>query len=88
MVMSDLSHAPQHRSNASHQFARPEGLGQVVVGPKLQAQHLVVVFHPSREQDDGGFLLLAVQAHEIVPIHLRHHDVQHDEVGLLLPCQE
>ncbi len=84
----------QHHPDARRQLAQAEGLGDVIVGAQLQPQHLVVLIQPGGQDDDGCLLLpgwgglAPVSAHEIVAAHLRHHQVQHDQVGLLMPRHE
>ena len=49
----------QHRMDARHEFARIEGLGQVVVGADLQADDAVHVVALGGEHDDGHGLACA-----------------------------
>ena len=42
------------------------------------AKHLVEVLYLRRQYDYGSIALLPVQPHELVPVHLWHHQIQHD----------
>ena len=74
----------QDRAHARGQLPRAEGLGHVVVRAQLQAEHALVLLHLGGEDDDGRVGLLAIDAHELVAAHLRHHQVEDDQVGLFL----
>ncbi len=70
--------------DAGQQLAHPKRLGDVVISAQLQAQNLVGFFYPGREQDDGRSRLAVVDADELIAVHLRHHNVEQDQVGLLV----
>src|SRR5262245_22054940 len=76
----------EDRVDALHQLSGAEGLGDVVVGAHLEA-HLLIHVAPLRgEQDhrDVARLLVALERLAgLVAVELRHHDVEHDQVGLL-----
>ena len=74
----------QDGSNAGAQLLRVEGLDEVVVGAHLQAAHLVFVVVLCGEQDDGDAGALTQAAHHFETAHVRHDDVEDDDIGTLL----
>ena len=75
--------AAEHRLDAGHQLAGVEGLGHIVIGAQLQADDLVHVVGAGGEDDDGDVARLAQLAADLEAVHLRHHDVEDDQVGLV-----
>ena len=68
------------------QLARLPRLGDVVVGPALEPDNLVLLGGLGGEHDDGqvaGGQRLAQPPARLVAIHLRHHDVEQHDVGRL-----
>ena len=59
-----------------------KGLGQVVVGPQLQTHDLVGHLVSGRQHDDRDLALLPDLAADREAVHVRQHDVEHDQVGL------
>ena len=57
-----------------------ERLGDVVVGPQVQAFRFVGGRALRREQDDRDRPLLAEVAHDLDAVEVRHHDVEQDDV--------
>ncbi len=72
--------APQHRFDAGDELARVERLGHVVVGAQFEADDLVDVVVARGEHDHGDARALAQLAADGESVHLRHHDVEYDEV--------
>ena len=77
--------APQRGLHARAELAHRERLGDVVVGPELEAEHLVDLLRLGREHDDRhGRALRAQPLADLEPVDPRQHQVEHDEVELLL----
>src|SRR5919106_2000817 len=76
--------ASQHGPHASAQLFRVERLGQVVVGAQFEAADYVIVMVLAGQKDDGDIGALAQAAHNFEAVHVRHHDVQHNDVGPVL----
>ena len=73
--------------HALDQLVRAEGFGDVVVGADLAAELLIDLPSLCGEQDDGDVLgggIVLDHAAGLVAVELRHHDVEDDEVGLLV----
>ena len=71
--------------DAAHQLAQAERLGQVIVRTQLQADHLVDLIVPGRQEEDGRLGARRPQAaQDLEPIHPRQSHVQDDQIGRLL----
>ena len=78
-------HSPtQERADAAPELADGERLRDVVVGPELEAEHLVELLAPGREHDDRHVALRSEPLAHLEAVERREHHVQHDEVDLLL----
>src|SRR5205085_331941 len=69
------------RADARDELADAEGLRHVVVGPELEAEHLVALVSARREEDHGrvraGLLLLVADLlQELEARHAREDDVE------------
>ncbi len=74
--------APQNRFDARNQFARVEGLGQVIVRAEFEAEDLVNVLVAGGEHEDGrGIVTLAQALADFEAIQFGEHHVQHDQRG-------
>src|SRR5690606_1103685 len=73
--------APQHGLNARGQFARFEGLGQIVVGADLQPHDAVGDFTTCRQHDDGHVGRFADFPADFETVLAGKHHVQQDAVG-------
>ena len=62
------------------QFPGAERLGDVVVGSEVQAGHAVGLVAPDGDEDDRNRRLGPDAAQGLEPVHLGHHDVEHDQV--------
>ena len=69
-------HTAQDGLHARQQFARLEGLGQVVVGAEFEADHAVHHVAARGEHDDRQLALLADGAAEFEAVHLGQHHVE------------
>ena len=76
--------AAKDRADAGQKLAHAEGLGDVVIRAQFQAGDLVGLLQAGGQQDDGGLAFLAKCADELKAIHLGHHDIEQDEIGLLV----
>ena len=61
-----------------------EGLGDVVVRPHIEPQHLVGILALGSQQDDGYVAFLPQLGGGGDAVHLRHHDIHEDEMELVL----
>ena len=71
-----------------HQFSRMNRFGQVIIHAGFIAFDLVINLtlggkHENRRDRSGG--LVAQAAGNFIPIHIRHHDVQNDQIRLFIP---
>jgi len=85
MVPGDghAAQAPQHALDARHQFARVEGLGDVVVGAHFEAGHALVLAGHGAEQDHRRGAVLGQVAAQRQAVFAGQHDVEHHQVDLL-----
>ena len=78
--------AAEVRLHPRHQFARVEGLGHVVVAAHFQADHPVHLRVLGGKQQDrhpvAAHRPAAQGAADVQPVHLRHEDVEDQEIGL------
>ncbi len=72
--------AAQDGADARGQFARIEGLGQVVVGAQFQAHDAVHILAARGQHDDRDLALSAQPAENLEAVDARQHDVQHHQV--------
>src|SRR6476659_2589139 len=74
--------APEdRRRTARRQLVRMEGLGDVVVGPEIEALGLVGGRPLRGQQDHRHGTALAQLAHDLDAVEVGHHDVEEDDVG-------
>lgn len=72
---------PQYALDAGQQFGRVEGLGQVVVGPHVEPQNLVVERVAGRDDNHVFALALLLQMFEqLQPVAVGQHDVEQNAV--------
>ena len=74
----------QDSADAGDEEALAERLGDIVVGAERQAQRLVQLVVLARQEDGGDGALLAQPAEQLMPVHPRHLDVEHGEIGRIL----
>ena len=79
-----LVDAAQHRANPRDQFRHAEGLGHVIVRAQFQADDFIGFLDSGGQHDHRRAALFAKVAHEFEAVHLRHHDVQQHQIGLLV----
>ena len=75
----------QDGPNASHQFARIEGLGHIVVGAHFQGDDFVDVLIPGRQHENRNIALCPNAAAYFPAVDARHHQIEHQQGRLLLP---
>ena len=76
--------APQHRLHPAAELAHRERLGDVVVGAELEAEHLVDLLGPRGEHDDRDRAARPDLAAHLEAVHPREHQVEHDQVEVVL----
>ena len=72
----------QHGAHARDQFARAEGLGDIIIGAELQADQPIGFLDARREHNDRqrvGRRVGAQRARHVEPIHPGQHQVQHQQ---------
>ena len=74
-------HAPQHALDAREQFARVEGLRDVVVGADLEPDDAVDDAAGAGHHDDADVVALAQEAREAQPVLARQLQVEQHDVG-------
>lgn len=73
--------AAQHGPHTAQQLVGVEGLGQIVVGPGVEAGDAVVLLALGRQHHDGGLAALGTQPlQHLYAVHLGHHHVQYHAV--------
>ncbi len=74
--------APQQCLDPCQQLGERERLGQVVVRAQLQAEHPVEFGRLGGEHQDRRRAALGAQRlADLQPVHARHHQVEHQQVG-------
>src|SRR4051795_7058626 len=76
--------SPQDRLDAGDELTRVEGLRQIVVGADLEPDDLVDVLVTRGQHQDRDVGALADPPADLEPVHVRQHQVEHDQAGLLL----
>ena len=74
----------QQGADARRELLGRERLGEVVVGPGLEAGDDVVGVVARRDHDDGDVARAAQRAAQLEPVDAREHDVDEHDVGHLL----
>ncbi len=77
--------APQRRANPRQQLFHAEGLDDVIIGPGVEREHLVVFRVAHGEHDDGHIGAVPNFAAGFQPPDARHIDVQKHEFRTFLP---
>src|SRR3989442_6212075 len=72
--------AAQQRLDAAHQLTDAEGLDQIIVGTDLEADHLVDLIGPGRQEQDRGTRLAAQPPADLEAIGPRQAYVEQDQV--------
>ena len=69
---------------AGHQLAHAEGFDHIIVGAQIQAQHGIGLFLTGGDDDDRGLTFKPVLTDKLITVHVGHHDVQQDQIGLFV----
>ena len=77
--VAQLGIAPELATHPGHQLLGMEGLGDVVVRPHGQAEHLVRVLALGAEHNNGQVALFPDFHHRRKPVQLWHHHVDDDQ---------
>ena len=70
----------KHCLDACRQLLEVKGLHHIVVRPHLQCQHLIKRLTLCRQHNHRLGGLLADLRQHLLPVHLRHHDIQQDKI--------
>ena len=73
---------PQDGTDAGHELARTERLGDVIVRSELESQHPIHLGRPGRQHDDRDAaerVVLAELPADLEPVGSRQHEVEHDQ---------
>ena len=81
LTIAEWLGATQNRLNPSHQFTGFKGLGQVIIGPQLQPNHLIRDFPPGGQHDNWSVAGLANSPADFKTVHIRQHDIQNHQIG-------
>ena len=81
---AELRIPAQLRLHPRHQFQRIERLRHVIVRTDIESQYLVRILGLCRKDDDGNAVLLPDLKGGSDPVQLRHHDVNDQQVHVLL----
>ena len=76
-------HSSQRRANARQQFLSTKGLGDVVIGARIQRSHLVAFGTASRQDEDWNAGRLSHLTAHINAVHVRQTEVEHDQIRLV-----
>ena len=71
---------PQDRIDPRHQFARAERLGDVIVAADLEAEDAINLLVAGRQKQDRRIRGLADLPADLQAVHLRHADIEHDQL--------
>ena len=74
----------ENRLHTAAELPHREGLGDVVVRAQLETEDLVQLLGLRREHDDRDRALRPEPSADVVPVDLRQHHVEHDQVELTL----
>ena len=85
LVTAQAGEPAQLGPDPGQHLHRHKGLGDVVVGPHVEAQHLVLGFGFGREQDDGHIGKLPDLCRSGNAVHHRHHHIQQHQMDVLFP---
>ena len=76
---------PKLSLHARERFVEIDRLGDVVHRPHAESLELALLGRPSGDENDrdrAGFLVGLQALADFDPVHVRHHDVEQDQVGL------
>jgi hypothetical protein len=76
--------ARRRSARCGSKLADRERLRDVVVGAELEAEHLVELLAARGQHDDRDVALTAKSLADLEPVEAGKHDVEHDEVDVVL----
>ena len=79
-VLPARSHAAQDDVHPGDEFARAEGLGDVIVAADLEAQHAIDFVVARGEKQDRNVRGLSDFPADVQAVEFRHADIQNDQV--------
>ena len=71
---------PQRCPNTGQKLRRAKGLGDVIVGPKIQCGYLVLFIRSGRQDDNGDHAAAADNADKLLSVHIRQPQIQHHQI--------
>ena len=74
---------PQRSPHPGQQLTGAEGLGDIVVGTKVEGLDLILLGGAGRQDDDGGQILLPDGAYGVQTVPVGQAEVQDDEVRVI-----
>ena len=74
---------PQRSPHPGQQLTGAEGLGDIVVGTKVEGLDLILLGGAGRQDDDGGQILLPDGADGVQTVPIGQAEVQDDEVRVI-----
>ncbi len=77
--------ASKNGAHARDEFAHPKRFDHVVVRAQFESQHGVGLLLFRGDDDNGRLLFFSILAQKFKAIHLRHHNVEQDRVGVGTP---
>jgi hypothetical protein len=78
---------PEQGSNSGKQFLEAERLVDIIVGTHLEAHNLVHLLSPGGEHQNGDGAVKAQEAADVIAMKFGQHQIQNDEVRLLISGQ-
>ena len=87
-IRGDPTVTAQQGGDPRHQFTDSEGLGDVVVGPEIQAPDHLGFFAQSRQHDHGYLKTVGTDpATNLMTRQTRQHEIQQHQIGAQGPRQ-
>jgi hypothetical protein len=79
-ILTARSHATQDDVHPCDEFARAEGLGDIVVAADLQTQYAIDLVVAGGEKKDRHVRGLSDFAADVQAVEFRHADIQNDQI--------
>ena len=78
-----LQRMAQRYPNPGQQFGGAEGLGEIIVGPRIQRFDLIALFFARRNDNDRRIGPFAQAARHIQAIQVGQAQIQNDDIGMV-----